>query len=100
DLVYPAEAFEMVPIKEARLRCAQRGEDASRIPPEDRTIRHVGEARDGERSRPHAVREIVARRRLRCDPGRPAVRMHIDGYGFPPDVEGRRGSFRRLGGGC
>jgi len=42
-----------------RLGRAQRGEDAGRIPAEDGSVRHVREARDRERSRTHAVREIA-----------------------------------------
>jgi hypothetical protein len=68
----------MVLIEQARLRRAQCGEDAGRIPAKDGTVRHVREARDRKRSRPHAVREIVAGGRLRCDPSRPAMRVDID----------------------
>src|SRR5207302_6292312 len=34
-LIHPGEALEMVPIEQARLRRAQRGEDALGIPAED-----------------------------------------------------------------
>ena len=62
--IHPGEALEVVPIELARLGRAQRRQNAPRVPAEDRAVRHVGQACDGERSGPHGVREIVVRRRL------------------------------------
>ena len=45
-LVHPGEALEMVLIKRARLRRAQRGENAGRIPAEDGSVGDVRKARD------------------------------------------------------
>ncbi len=45
-LIHPIEAPKMVGVELARLRRAQRAEDAGRIPAEDGTVRHVCEARD------------------------------------------------------
>ncbi len=98
-LVHPGEALEMVLIEQARLGRAQRGEDAGRIPAEDGSVRHVREARDRERSRTHAVREIAVGGRLRHDAGRPAMGVDIDGDRFPQDVERGGGGLGRLGGG-
>src|SRR5207247_3982132 len=63
-LIHPGEALDMVLIEQARLRRAQRGEDALSIPAEDRTIRYVRQACGRERPCPHGVREIVAGGRL------------------------------------
>jgi hypothetical protein len=65
DLVHPGEAIEMVPIKLAWFGAAHHGERPLGIPAEDRAIRHVGEACDGKRARPHCIRQIAAWRRLR-----------------------------------
>ena len=78
QLVGPGEAVEMVPVELARLRRANGGERAFGVAAEHRPVRHVGEAGDRQRSRPHRVGEIVARRRLRGDPGPAAVAMDID----------------------
>jgi len=99
-LIYPGEALEMVLIEQARLWRTLRDEDAGCIPTKDGTVRHIRETRDRKRSRPQAVREIVAGGRLRRDSGRPAMCMDIDGDGFPQNVERGRSSCGRLGGGC
>jgi hypothetical protein len=75
----------VVLIEHAWLWRAQRGQHTSRIPSKDGTIRHIREACDRKRSCSHAVREIVAGRRLRSDSDSPAMRMDIDGNGFPQD---------------
>src|SRR6266481_9221280 len=58
-LVHPIEASKMVFVELSRLRRAQRAEDSGRIPAEDGTVRHVREARNRQRSRPHAGCETV-----------------------------------------
>src|SRR6516162_9424357 len=99
-LVHPSKALYMVLVEQARLRRADRGKNASRIPAKDRTVRYVREARDSKGSGAHSVREIVAGGRLRRDPSRPAMRMDIDRDGFPQHIERGGGSCGRLGGGC
>ena len=98
--VYPGKPLEVVLIEQARLRRTQSGQDAGRIPAEDGTIRHVCQARDRKRPRPHPVRKIVAGGRLRRYPGRPPVRMDINRNGFAQDVKRGRGGFGRLSGSC
>ena len=98
--IHPGEALEMVPIELARLGCAQCGQNALRIPAENRAVRHVGEACDRQRSRPHAVRKVVARRRFRRDPGAAAMCMDVERDGFAQDIERGRCGLGRLGGGC
>ena len=51
----------MAPIELTRLRCAQRGHNALGIPAKDGAVRHVGQACNRKRSRPHGVREVVVR---------------------------------------
>ena len=99
-LIHPCEALEMVPIELARLGGAHRGQDALRIPAQDRAVGHVGQACDSKRSRPHSVREIVVWRCFRRDPGLAAMRMNIDGDGFTQHSERIRGGLGRLGGCC
>jgi len=98
-LIHPGEALEMVLIEQARLRRAQCGEDAGRIPAKDGTVRHVREARNRQRSRPHAGCETVIGRRLRRNPARTAMGMDIHGDRSSQHVERRGGGFGRLGGG-
>jgi hypothetical protein len=62
-LVRPGEALEMMAIELARLGRAHRRQNALRIPPEDRTVRHICKAGDREGPGPHGVGEIVIRRR-------------------------------------
>ena len=97
-LIHPIEAPKMVLVELARLRRAQRAEDPGRISAEDGTVRHVCEARDRQRSRPHAVCESVIGRRLRRNSARSAVRMDIDRDGFAQHIKRGRGGFGRLGG--
>jgi hypothetical protein len=99
-LVHPGEALEMVPIELSRLGGAHRSQNALRIPAEDRAVGHIGEACDGERSRPHGVREIVVRRRCRRDPRLTAMRMNVDGDRFAQHSERSSGCIGHLGGGC
>lgn len=68
QLIHPCKALQVVAIELARLRRAHHSQSALRIPAEYRAVRHVREARDRKRSRPHVIRKIVARRRLRGDP--------------------------------
>ena len=98
-LVHPGEALEMVLIELTRLRRALCREDAGRVSGEDGAVRYVREARNRQRSRPHAVREIVVGARLRGDPARPAKAMDIDGYGIAQHVECRGSGLGRLSGG-
>ena len=91
-LIHPSEALEMMAIELARLGGAHRGQNALRIPAKHGAVRHVGQACDRKRSRPHGVREVVVRRGFRRDPGLAAMGMHIDGNGFAQHIE-------RLGGG-
>jgi len=88
----------MVLVELTRLRGAHSREDAGRIPAENRTVRHVCEARHRQRSRSHAVHEIVIGGCLRGDPGRPAMCMHIDRDEFAEDAESRSGGCRGFGG--
>ena len=97
--VDPGEAIEVVAVELARLRGASCGKHPCGAAAEHGPVRHVGEAGDGERSCPHRVGEIAARRRLRDDPGVAAVAMDIDGNGVAQDGERRRcglGGPRRL----
>src|SRR5579883_3259838 len=82
ELVDPVEPFEMMAIELARRGGAYRREDAFSVAAEDRSVGHVGEAGDRQRSRPHASGEIAIGRRLRGDAGRAAMRVDIDGDGF------------------
>jgi hypothetical protein len=77
-LIHPGKAFEMMAVELARLRCADCGESAFGVPGEDRAVRYVRKTRHRQRSRPHAIRKIVVRRRLRCDPGFSAMRMNVN----------------------
>jgi hypothetical protein len=54
-LIHPGETFKMVLIKQVRLGYPHSAEDSGRIPAEDRTVRHVGEACDRERPRSHVI---------------------------------------------
>ena len=63
-LVDPVEAAEMVFVELAAPGLARDAEHALRVPAEDGRVRHIGEARGGERSGAHAVGEIVVGRRL------------------------------------
>jgi hypothetical protein len=97
-LVHPGESIEMVFVELAGLRLALGGREAGRVPAEERTVRHIGEAHRGQRSRAHPCGEIVAGRRQRRDPGRPAMAVDIDGDRSPQDLERRRhrvGCLRR-----
>ena len=78
QLVHPGEAVEMVPVKLARCRRSHHSEGPFRAATEHRPVRHVGQAGDRQRSRPHRVCEIAARRRLRGDAGAAAMAMDID----------------------
>jgi hypothetical protein len=97
-LIRPVEAPKMIIVELARLRRTQRGKHPGRIPPENGTVRHVCEARDRQRSRPHAVCEAVIGRRLRRYSGCSAMGMDIDRDGFAQHVERGGGGFGRLGG--
>ena len=97
-LIHPIEAPKMVLVELARLWRAQRAEDPGRISAEDGTVRHVCEAGDRQRSRPHAVRETVIGRRLRGNSARSAVRMDIDRDGFAQHIKRDRSGFGCLGG--
>jgi hypothetical protein len=59
------------------LRPAHHGESAFRIPAQDGLVRHVCKASDRKRPRPHVVRKIIVRRRLRGNAGLPPMRMSI-----------------------
>jgi arylsulfatase A-like enzyme len=77
-LIHPSETFEMVPVEFARLGHARSGQNAFRIPAEDRTVRHIGQACHSKRPCPHRVCESVVRRRFRGDSGLAAMGMDID----------------------
>ena len=97
--IHPSEAFEMVPVEFARLGHAQSGQNAFRIPAEDRTVRHIGQACHSKRPCPHRVCEIVVRRSFRGDSGLAAMGMDIDRDGFAQHVESGRGGLGGPGGG-
>src|SRR6202043_3507893 len=86
-LIHPIEAPKMVLVELSGLRRAQRGEDPGRVPAEDGSVRHVGEACDRQRSGPHPVCKIAVGRRLRRNSGGSAVCMDVDGDGFAQHVE-------------
>jgi hypothetical protein len=47
-LIYPIKAAQMILIELARLRGAQRCQDPGRIPSQDRTVRNIRKASDGQ----------------------------------------------------
>jgi len=94
-LIHPGETLDMMAVKLAWLRRTYRSQRSDRVPGQDRAVRDVGEARDGQRSRAHGLRQIVVRRRLRCNPGFPAMTMDIDGNSFSQHVECRGGGLGR-----
>jgi hypothetical protein len=55
----------MVPVEFAQLGHAQSGQNAFRIPAEDRAVRYIGQACHSKRPCPHRVCEIVVRRPVR-----------------------------------
>ena len=78
QLVHPGEAFEVVLVELPRPGRPHHGQRTLGISTEDGPVRHIGEARDRERSRPHVPGEITARRRLRGDSGLAAMGVNID----------------------
>ena len=93
QIVHPGEAVDVVAVELAWFRRADRGQRAFGSAAEHGPVRHVGQAGHRQRSRPHRVGEIVARRHLRDDPGFAAVAMDIDRDGVAQDGECGRGGL-------
>jgi len=99
-LVHPSQTLKMVPIKFARLGRARGGQNALRIPAQDRPVGHVRQAGDRKRPRAHGVCQLVVRWRFRCDPCHAPMRVDIDGNRLTQDFERGRRGFGGLGSGC
>ena len=99
-LVYPSQTLKMVPIKFARLGRARGGQNALRIPAQDRPIGHVRQTGDRKRPRAHGVCELVVRWRFRRDPRLAPMRVDIHGNRLTQDFKRGRRGLGRPGGGC
>jgi hypothetical protein len=78
QLVHPGEPVEMIAVKFVRCRGAHHSECTFGTAAEHWEIRDVGKTGDRQRSRAHRIRQVVARRRFRRDPGLSAMRVHVD----------------------